>query len=156
MQSLLTARAGDRRWALLTALTLSLAPDPSVPRGSSRVEARFTHPDAATPRSNANATRRLAPIRGLRLVLPGGESIPVAHVPFTIGRAPGNDLVLGSMAISRDHAEITSTPDGVIVRDLGSANGITAGGRRQEQVMLVDGATFGLGDVELYVRFDAQ
>jgi pSer/pThr/pTyr-binding forkhead associated (FHA) protein len=108
------------------------------------------------PRSRVNATRRLAPLRGLRLILPGGESIPVAHVPFTIGRAPGNDLVLASLAISRDHAEILSTEDGIVVRDLGSHNGLTVGGERREQLRLVDGTAFSVGDVELYARFDAQ
>ena len=40
-----------------------------------------------------------------------------------IGSAPDNDLVLTDRAVSRRHAEIRMTPNGLLLRDLGSTNG---------------------------------
>ena len=40
-----------------------------------------------------------------------------------IGASPDNDLVLTDRAVSRRHAEIRMTPNGLLLRDLGSTNG---------------------------------
>ena len=40
-----------------------------------------------------------------------------------LGTAPDNDVVLTDRAVSRRHAEIRMTPAGLLLRDLGSANG---------------------------------
>jgi hypothetical protein len=50
-------------------------------------------------------------------VLPAGK--------FTIGRSPGNDIVLPDEAASPEHAELVFelTTDALSVHDLGSANG---------------------------------
>lgn len=156
MRTLLNARAAERGWSSVDAIELSFAADVSVPGGSSSVDARFVHRRLLPAVPPANATRRLTPIRNLRLQLPGGEAISVSHLPFTIGRAPGNDLVLASMAVSRAHAEIYRAPDGIAVRDLGSHNGIIVANERLREAPLVDGTAFTVGDVELRVRFEAQ
>ncbi|RVU41748.1 diguanylate cyclase [Rheinheimera riviphila] len=43
--------------------------------------------------------------------------------PLTIGRAPGNQLVLEDASVSRQHAEIVLTPQGVMIKDTGSRFG---------------------------------
>ncbi len=40
-----------------------------------------------------------------------------------IGTAPDNDIVLSDRAVSRRHAEIRMTPNGLLLRDLNSTNG---------------------------------
>jgi len=40
-----------------------------------------------------------------------------------LGSAPDNDVILSDPTVSRCHAEIRSTPKGLVVRDLGSTNG---------------------------------
>jgi pSer/pThr/pTyr-binding forkhead associated (FHA) protein len=50
---------------------------------------------------------------------------------FTIGRTVENDMVLSNPLVSRRHAALLLSPDGgVVVRDLGSANGICVGEKR--------------------------
>jgi len=43
--------------------------------------------------------------------------------PLTIGRAPDNQLVLEAASVSRQHAEILVTPQGVMIKDRGSRFG---------------------------------
>ena len=49
---------------------------------------------------------------------------------ITIGRAPGNGLVLDDGQVSRRHAAIRPAADGVHVEDLGSYNGTYVNGER--------------------------
>ena len=49
--------------------------------------------------------------------------VPLAHVPFRIGRRAGLDLTLTSPEVSTEHAEILSDGSRLVVRDLGSRNG---------------------------------
>lgn len=63
------------------------------------------------------------------------ESEPVRHVsisgsPFRIGRRPGLDLPLPCDCVSKEHAEIFESDDGIWVRDLGSTNGTYVNGER--------------------------
>ncbi|PWT80414.1 MAG: hypothetical protein C5B57_12310 [Blastocatellia bacterium] len=58
---------------------------------------------------------------------------------FTIGRRDGHDLQLAGTQVSRDHAEIVSTPDGFLVRDSGSRYGTFVNGERVKERRLVHG-----------------
>lgn len=60
--------------------------------------------------------------KGSRLALRAGSSV-------VLGRSADADLVLPDEGVSRQHALITVAADGVVVRDLGSTNGTTVGGR---------------------------
>ena len=121
----------------------------SVAEGIPEVSATFadTRHRSATP--SAGATRRLTRHRDVALVLVDGTHVAVTHTPFTIGRGPGNDLVLPSLAVSRQHAEINRDAEGFSVRDLGSRNGVVLDGERIESALLRVGQTLKLGDIEL-------
>jgi pSer/pThr/pTyr-binding forkhead associated (FHA) protein len=54
----------------------------------------------------------------------------LGEVAITVGRALSNDLVLSYEGISRRHAEFHPCPEGVMVVDVGSANGTFVDGRR--------------------------
>ncbi|MGB9751806.1 MAG: FHA domain-containing protein [Roseiflexus castenholzii] len=54
----------------------------------------------------------------------------LGEVVITVGRALSNDLVLSYEGVSRRHAEFHPCPEGVMVVDVGSANGTFVDGRR--------------------------
>ena len=121
----------------------------SVPEGIPEVSATFAdtrHRHATPP---AGATRRLTRHGDAVLVMADGSSVKITHTPFTIGRGPANDLVLPSLAVSREHAEIVRSAEGYTIRDLGSRNGIVVAGERVQQALLGAGDAVTLGDVEL-------
>jgi adenylate cyclase len=65
--------------------------------------------------------------------------------PLLVGRGTAADLVLNDSAVSRLHAELEATRDGVRVRDLASANGVLQNGASVTEVVAVPGdvLTFG-------------
>ena len=71
----------------------------------------------------------------------------------TIGRADDNDIViaspmLNSDTVSQHHARLRRDPDGYVVRDLGSKNGLTVNGRHTVENLLQDGDRLKFGEVE--------
>jgi pSer/pThr/pTyr-binding forkhead associated (FHA) protein len=65
-----------------------------------------------------------------------------------VGRDLDCDVPLASRSVSRRHALVEKTPNGWVVRDLGSANGTSVGGARVREAPLVTGTTMRFGDVE--------
>ena len=108
--------------------------------------ADLSHRDVAPP---AGATSRIFPERGLALVLGDGTVVQVGHTPFTIGRGPGNDLLLPGFAVSRRHAELVRSEHGYALCDLGSRNGLVVNGRRLDRVELAPGIVVTVGDFAL-------
>lgn len=76
-----------------------------------------------------------------RLVLDDGrvQRELVLREVMTVGRDPGCDLSDADPRLSRRHAEFRLTPDGVLVRDLESRNGIKVNGRPVAQAVLTPG-----------------
>ncbi len=66
-----------------------------------------------------------------------------------LGSNPQNDVVLPDDTVSRSHAEIVRTPEGILVRDLGSTNGTFLGPIRVREVFLAEVQRFRLGRTEL-------
>jgi DNA-binding NtrC family response regulator len=62
-----------------------------------------------------------------------------------IGASPDNALALDDAAVSRFHAEIEVSPQGYLLRDLGSKNGTFVGNLRVREVYLTPGAAFRVG-----------
>ena len=68
-----------------------------------------------------------------------------------IGRNQDGDLVVLASSVSREHAQLTQTVSGWVVRDLGSRNGTFVGGIRTEgEVELPMRTVLKLGDVALW------
>jgi type II secretory pathway predicted ATPase ExeA len=83
-------------------------------------------------------------------------SIPVETFPFTIGRQPGNSLVLPEMPVSRRHALINRIGDRYIIEDLHSINGIMVNGRSCDTAVLKLGDVVRIGTIELVVSSEEE
>jgi ABC-type multidrug transport system ATPase subunit len=80
----------------------------------------------------------------------GTPMLPARMVQYlggrlTLGRDPGNDIVLDDPNVSRFHAEVVPGPGAVAVRDLGSSNGTRVNGRLVATAAVVTGAEIGIG-----------
>ncbi len=69
--------------------------------------------------------------------------------PIRGGRGPHNDLVLTDDSVSSEHFELRAEAAAVVLRDLGSTNGIRLGGARVPEAWLVPSNRFSVGDSEL-------
>jgi DNA-binding NtrC family response regulator len=92
-------------------------------------------------------------IRRLRLgVVDGpdaGQFVVTDHDVVRIGSKEGNHLRLTDDTVSRNHAEITRTQGGVLLRDLGSTNGTFVGPVRIKEVYLGESRRFRVGKSEI-------
>lgn len=71
-----------------------------------------------------------------RLLADDGRSFVIGDRPLVIGRSPDADVVINDNNVSRRHAEVWRTSDGLAVRDLQSTNGTFVNGHRITAVSL--------------------
>jgi pSer/pThr/pTyr-binding forkhead associated (FHA) protein len=75
--------------------------------------------------------------------------IPLDRPVFTIGRLGGNNLIISSHAVSRNHARITVEADGLYITDLESKNGIGINGSiHRGRNLIREGDVIRLGESE--------
>jgi hypothetical protein len=80
----------------------------------------------------------------------GGEHIRLRAARETIGRSPDSDVFLDDVTVSRRHAEIERSADGLYIADMGSLNGTYVNRRRiDERVRLADGDEVQIGKFKL-------
>jgi pSer/pThr/pTyr-binding forkhead associated (FHA) protein len=68
------------------------------------------------------------------------------HRPFTVGRDPGNDIILRDPKVSRHHAEIIFERGFFVVHDMSSANGTYINGKRVRVAPLTHSAKVRMGN----------
>lgn len=73
-----------------------------------------------------------------------------------VGRDPDCDISLTSRSVSRRHALVEKTPNGWVLRDLGSANGTSVDGARVKEAPLVTGASVRFGEVDAVFEIEAR
>ncbi|MEP7120993.1 MAG: sigma 54-interacting transcriptional regulator [Byssovorax sp.] len=103
---------------------------------------------SATPLSTA--AMRVAVVRGRD----AGQFVAVPSTPgdkVTIGAGRGNDLVLHDERVSARHLEVGSAPEGVTLRDLGSATGTFLGATRIGDGIVPPGTRVRLGETVLEI-----
>lgn len=76
-----------------------------------------------------------------------GIIYPIDKTPLTIGRDWKNDVVLESKIVSRHHAQIEKTKEGITIVDLNSHNGTFVNGNRIGKFPLRDGDEILIGEV---------
>ena len=125
------AAVGELQWAEHLLRTNRLQPQAldQSPAGSD-------HPDVIARILIAHEGQTVAE----RQLLPGR---------FIIGRTTDNDLQIDSKYVSRHHCQIISTPDGSVIEDLNSTNGIYVKQKRARKHNLNDGDVVLVGKHEL-------
>src|ERR671922_3097657 len=68
----------------------------------------------------------------------------------TLGRATTNDIVLPQGRVSRNHAKVQCTEDGIILTDLNSANGVWVNGQKITETKIQPGDTINISDCVLH------
>lgn len=80
-----------------------------------------------------------------------GQRYPV-NGAVVLGREPGCEVVVNSRQVSRYHARLTSSPEGIILEDLGSKNGTHYNGNPlTSPVVLKDGDVFQIALVQEFM-----
>ena len=91
---------------------------------------------------------QLSVIDGPDAGLQASFSLPTVR----IGAAPDNDIILKDRTVSRHHAEIRMTPEGLMLRDLGSTNGTFINQVQVTEAYLPPGAECAMGYSRLVIR----
>jgi DNA-binding NtrC family response regulator len=94
-------------------------------------------------------------VRVLEAPAKPGELV-LAKGTIRIGSGEGNDILIPDRTVSRKHAELTLTPEGVELRDLGSRNGTFYFGNRVGTIVLAFGARIQLGAVTIAIEPDTE
>ena len=121
------------------ALPAQAAPMPQAMASASSAATYVAPPGRQAPPSSSSAGSGAFPtsrhtLKSFRVTSSG-----------TIGRAPDNTLVLDDPLISKHHARIDVSPNGMVVTDLGSTNGLYVAGQRVSQVQVTQPVLMGLG-----------
>lgn len=103
--------------------------------------------DALTTQTDEAAPPRLVLLTGKE----AGSAWMLPPIPsrVVIGREPGCEVLLDDRECSKQHAEVLRDTEGVLVRDLGSRNGIVVGGRAMSERRLRHGDEFTVGRTSL-------
>lgn len=107
------------------------AVDAVAPRNANGSSASVGYPHAANDDPGVTAVRQIIPMYVLRGLTGGafGRSYPL-HGPVTIGRSPECDIHINDLGLSRVHARLVPSEDGVLIEDLASTNGTFLNDRR--------------------------
>ena len=88
-----------------------------------------------------------------------GVRHPLTPPGLVIGRGSEADLRINDPGISRRHAEFVVTGTGpaqtIVIRDLGSTNGIAVNGRKVSEASVEDGTRIDIGNTRLLVHAPA-
>ncbi len=77
---------------------------------------------------------------------PDAGALFVITLPrVSIGRGEENEVMVMDLKMSRRHAEMLQTPQGMLIRDLGSSNGVAINGQPMKQWFLKSGDKIGMG-----------
>lgn len=131
-----------------------------------KVQARLASLDAPVPRAHvaapsaapANDQLAATTVRAVlpRYVLRGvshagfGRTFPLSS-PTILGRAPDCGIRLDHPGLSRHHARLTPTEEGLLVEDLGSTNGWLLNDQRMERAMVGHGDELGFDQLRFRV-----
>lgn len=102
--------------------------------------------------SSDHGKRSLLVKKAKLMVLSGplqGKEFLIEKEVFAIGADLHNDLVVEDSSVSKRHCEILLTPDGYLIRDLGSTNGTVIHGVRVREAFLNQSTEFQMGKTRI-------
>jgi hypothetical protein len=153
LSDVVTRTASERGWQLRGPARVELAVSEKVPIGTyelrGKVEAAPGHEAARPPAARAPSSPDGGVARAtLELIDQGGQRVTLPNQAI-IGRMPGCDVQLDDPSVSRRHARISRAPNGWLIEDLGSTNGVTVNGANVEREYLSGGEDIELGNVRM-------
>jgi pSer/pThr/pTyr-binding forkhead associated (FHA) protein len=83
------------------------------------------------------------------------KEIPLHTASLSIGRSPGNDVVIDNLAVSGHHAKLSVDQDHYVIEDLSSLNGTFLNSQRIRRSVLKDGDEILIGKHTLLYRDEA-
>lgn len=102
--------------------------------------------DASRLHGSPLAAARLFLLRRINAETGTGDGADLAvHEPLVIGRDPSAHVVVADASVSRRHAQVEPSADGLKLVDLNSGNGVWMGTERVREKVLVAGARFRVG-----------
>lgn len=84
------------------------------------------------------------------------EVLLTGRTSVTFGRSPEADISIPDARISRIHAEIRTWDRDLVIKDMGSRNGIVINGVKTEVAVLRSGDTFRIGTHEFAVEQESK
>ena len=87
-----------------------------------------------------------------RLIISDGRTLNVGDRELVIGRSPDIDVVINDSNVSRRHAEVWRTSEGVAIRDLQSTNGTFVNGHRVTAVSLSPRDDVTIGNLHMRIE----
>lgn len=82
------------------------------------------------------------------------QEVALLKSRLTLGRRPGNDLVLDHLTVSGQHAAIDSAPGGSFILDLGSTNGTLVNGQPITKHLLQNDDLIDIGKYKIKFLLD--
>lgn len=82
--------------------------------------------------------------------------IPVRKLPFVIGRAADNDLVIDDLCVAKKHCRIIRKNHAFVMEDEGSRNKLAVGGAVLTETVLKDRLIIGIGNKEFLVELQEK
>ena len=153
LRTLISEHITEQRYTPAGNISITFAEDDSLHTGRFHVHSKASasvSPAVGQPMTET-AIRRAAAVLDI-----GGLRHPVSTSVLTIGRGSTADLKIDDPGISRNHAEIRTEGSVVLVRDLGSTNGITVDGRRVPESPLANGSQIRLGNTLITVSITEE
>lgn len=171
--SYLVSLAKERKFSLTNRPHIRFISDESTPQRKVQIAARFADEASGTTGQveDGNAlsgmTTKLAPRQDrqkvalkAKLVRSGiggkNDEFNVSKLPFNIGRALDNDLILEDSGVSRYHAQIREVFDHLCLIDMKSTNGSRVNGEAFTQVILRDGDCLTFAGATLIFRIQTN
>jgi len=110
-----------------------------------------THTDVASQRERDTYTLGEVVLAAIEGPIEG-QYLTIRRRNILIGRSDAADIVIPDISVSREHARVTLSPEGVLeIEDLGSRNGVRINGRKVTRAVLRIGDTIRLGTTAMIV-----
>ncbi|MBN8883074.1 type III secretion system (T3SS) inner membrane Yop/YscD-like protein [Salana multivorans] len=145
--------AREQGYSLVGPISVSFADQPDLETGRFRVHSSTIRDEgyaAAVSAGQAASGGAAVPEPPRHPVIDiDGKRYLLTATSTVLGRGSEADIVVDDTGVSRRHLELSRTPHGVVVTDLGSTNGTFVEGNRITAATLVDGNTVTLGRTRL-------
>jgi hypothetical protein len=150
LASMVKEAAQEQGWSFVGPVDVRFEEVGDLSTGAFRIRSAAVPGQVEAPVEPAGHVRTVDAPRGG--VLDGPQGRMVLRARTVVGRGEDNDLVLADTGVSRRHAELLTSAEGTLVRDLGSTNGTWVNGVRVHEQTLYDGDRLRVGTTELVFR----